>query len=203
VRRAGAGGTGEWGRAETFSEFAAALGLGAALGPRRPRAAAAPPPPPAARPASAPAAAAPAPARPPDPVAPAPTPLVMIVDDERDLCEVIDYHAKKAGFRTVLAHSGQEASAKLADEEPSLIVLDLMMPGQNGYEFLREMSAAGFGRIPVSVMTGRRMNASALALIREEKNVVEILLKPFAVDQLIESLRRRLKAGGGGARPAA
>jgi len=118
----------------------------------------------------------------------------MIVDDEADICEIIKYHAIKAGFRAVTAYNGRDAAAKIETEPPSLIVLDLMMPGQSGYEFLRAMHASGHGTIPVSIITGRRMDSSTVAMLREEKNVVELFSKPFDVPQFIASLRRHARS---------
>jgi DNA-binding response OmpR family regulator len=114
----------------------------------------------------------------------------MIVDDEPDVCEIIKYHTQKAGFRTVIAHNGIDAAAKMNIETPSMIILDLMMPGQSGYEFLRSMNAAGYGRIPVSIITARRMDSSTDALLRQETNVVDLFPKPFDVPQFIASVRR-------------
>jgi CheY-like chemotaxis protein len=185
----------EWKPAGSFPEFAAAFALAAHVRESLPEPASPPPSPPPPPPLPpAPRGSRPAPAA-QKPVA-APPPLVMIVDDEQDVCEIIQYHANKAGFRAVTANSGREAAAKIDVEAPSLIVLDLMMPGQNGYEFLRAMHASGHGRIPVSVITGRKMSSSTLALIREEKNVVEIFAKPFEMPKFIASLQRHLKTSG-------
>jgi CheY-like chemotaxis protein len=133
---------------------------------------------------------------PPPPPRVARPPLVLIVDDEADVCEILKFGTSKAGFRAMTANSGRDASAKIAVEEPSMIVLDLMMPGQSGYEFLRDLQAAGRGNIPVSIMTARSMEPSTEALIRREKNVVDFFAKPFDMPQFIASLRRHLKHAG-------
>jgi CheY-like chemotaxis protein len=119
-------------------------------------------------------------------------PLILIVDDEQDLCDLLDFSARKAGFRTAVANSGREATKRIAEEPPSLIVLDLMMPGQNGFEFLLDLQAAGSGHIPVSIISARKMESSTLALICEEPNVVDFVAKPFDIPRLIAGFRKRL-----------
>jgi len=120
----------------------------------------------------------------------------MIVDDEQDICDIIKYCTTKAGYRAVTANNAREAAAKMEAEKPSLIVLDLMLPGQSGYEFLRAMHAAGHGNIPVSIITARSMDASTVELIRSERNVVELFRKPFDMPAFVGSLHRHLRGGG-------
>jgi len=62
---------------------------------------------------------------------------ILIVDDERDLVEMLSYNLRKKGHRTASAHDGFEAWNKLESEEPDLLILDLMMPGLDGWELCR------------------------------------------------------------------
>jgi CheY-like chemotaxis protein len=121
-----------------------------------------------------------------------PKPLVLLVDDEADVCEIMRTHLQKAGMRTVVSYNGIDASAKLTQERPRLIVLDLMMPGQNGFELLRSMEASGHGNIPVVVITARRLDSAAEELLRQSKNVVEFFTKPFDMVKFAESVRRHV-----------
>src|SRR5579859_3183279 len=81
--------------------------------------------------------------------------LILIVDDEKDICDLIAANAAKEGFRTATANSADEALAKIEAAAPDLIVLDLAMPGQSGYELMRSLQAGGSGSIPVVIVTAR------------------------------------------------
>ncbi len=103
----------------------------------------------------------------------------MVVDDEADIRLLLEFNLKKEGFQTVSAVDGVDALAKLSARLPDLIILDLMMPKQSGYEFLRNLQAAGHGRLPVFIATARSLDSSTVDVIRQESNVVEFFTKPF------------------------
>ncbi|MDE2142640.1 MAG: response regulator, partial [Elusimicrobia bacterium] len=97
-----------------------------------------PDPPPAPKPAPA----APAPVAAPGAVPALASPgdkLVLVVDDDDGVRSLIEMTAMTQGFKVVTAINGHDATAKLALKPADLIVTDLMMPGQGGYEFLREL----------------------------------------------------------------
>ena len=118
--------------------------------------------------------------------------LVMIVDDEADVRLLIEFNIKKEGFRTVTAVNGLDALAKVKLSLPDLIVLDLMMPAQSGFEFLREMQAQGHGSVPVLIATARSLDSSTVQVIRQESNVVDFFNKPFDWPRFIGVLHQRL-----------
>lgn len=119
--------------------------------------------------------------------------LVMIVDDEPDVRLLVEFNIKKEGFQTVSAANGLEALEKLQARQPDLIILDLMMPTQSGYEFLRQVQAAGHGDIPVFIATARSLDSSTVEVIRQESNVVEFFTKPFNWPQFIAAIHLRLR----------
>ena len=201
---AGATGADAWKPAGSFPELASAL---------KPASPPPPPPPPQTRreeitltipalkpvvPEPAPAAPAPAAAVPAvDEFAPrlaAPSEkLILVVDDDESVRSFIESCATMQGFQVVTAVNGLDAMEKLAARAPDLIVTDLMMPGQSGYEFLRALQGAGSGRIPVFVVTGSSLDASTIALIRQEANVVEFIAKPVTMSKFVAALHSRLK----------
>jgi len=119
--------------------------------------------------------------------------LVLIVDDEEAIRALIEYNLKKEGFQTLCAVDGNDAMTKLEPRAPDLIVLDLMMPGQSGFEFLRRLQEAGTPRIPVFVATAKNLDATTVAFIRQEANVVEFFAKPFDWPALNAAVHKRLK----------
>jgi CheY-like chemotaxis protein len=119
--------------------------------------------------------------------------LVMIVDDEADVRLLVEFNIKKEGFQTICAINGLDALAKLEPRAPDLIILDLMMPSQSGYEFLRELQGAGHGGIPVFIATARSLDSSTVDVIRQESNVVEFFTKPFNWPAFVGAIHKRLK----------
>jgi CheY-like chemotaxis protein len=119
--------------------------------------------------------------------------LVMIVDDEEDIRDIVEITLKKEGFQTVCAVDGLDAVSKLEPRAPDLIFLDLMMPGQSGYEFLRHLQGAGHGRIPVVIATARSLDSSTVSIILQETNVVGFFAKPFNWPDILDAIHTRLK----------
>jgi CheY-like chemotaxis protein len=158
-------------------------------------------PPPAAEPAPAAEAPAPAPAAgpvssPDRDVAPLAKPSeksVLIIDDDDSVRSFLEMCAQSAGFQVFTAGNGLEATAVMAAHPADLIVTDLMMPGQGGYEFLRGLQAQGHRRLPVFVVTGSVLDASTVAMIKSEANVVEFVPKPVNMRKFIAALHEHLR----------
>ena len=121
---------------------------------------------------------------------------VLVVDDERDITALLAYHLAKAGYRVTTAGTGVAALEALAVEPPELVVLDLMLPGRNGYEVLEEIRRREETRhIGVIVLTARRDEADRI------KGLVggadDYLTKPFSPEELVlrvGAVLRRLRA---------
>lgn len=159
------------------------------LPPQKPRE----PDPPAAQ-APAPAAATPVETVETAPALASPaTKLILVIDDDESVRSFIEMSATMQGFQVVTAVNGHDAAAKLAAKPADLIVTDLMMPGQGGYEFLRTLQAADGPRIPVFVVTGSALDDSTVKLVRQEGNVVEFFAKPIRVPAFLAALHKHLK----------
>ena len=81
---------------------------------------------------------------------------VLIVDDDEDIRAYLEVTLELAGFDVLLAGSGEHALAVARDEEPDLVVLDVMMPGIDGLEVLRRLRAdARTSHLPVILLTAK------------------------------------------------
>lgn len=79
---------------------------------------------------------------------------ILIVDDDKDVCEAIEQFLKKRGFIACKACDGKEASVALKKQKPDLIILDVLMPVMDGFEFLQFLkSNVRYSRIPVIMLT--------------------------------------------------
>ena len=69
------------------------------------------------------------------------TKTIMVVDDEKRLVSLVESYLTQEGYRVVTAHNGLDALSVARREKPDLIVLDVMMPEMDGYEFMRKHRA--------------------------------------------------------------
>ncbi|MDE2142556.1 MAG: response regulator [Elusimicrobia bacterium] len=122
--------------------------------------------------------------------------LVMIVDDDEDMRMLTEMKLQKEGFKTVCGTDGLDAFAKFSVKVPDLILLDLMMPRQSGYEFLRHIQSEGHGGIPVFIVTARALDASTVDMLRQEANVVDFFTKPINWPMCFAAIHRKLNTLG-------
>ena len=107
---------------------------------------------------------------------------VLIVEDEHLIRDLLDEHLSSDGYETDLAGTITEARSRLATNPPSLIVLDLMLPGRSGWDFLRERQADNvLAQIPVVVISAAPQDR---ILEAKELGANAFLSKPFDLDAL-------------------
>ena len=109
---------------------------------------------------------------------------VLVVDDEPDICALVAYHLAKAGFRVSTAGNGGDALASVRDEEPALVVLDLMLPGLSGYDVLERLRAEPKTRdVPVLMLTARREEEDRIRGL--SLGADDYQTKPFSPQELV------------------
>ncbi len=100
---------------------------------------------------------------------------VLVVDDDADARDRLRTMLARDGWRVTDAANGREALARMADATPALILLDLMMPIMNGFDFLAALRARPEGRdIPVVVLTAKDMTAAERARLEQQADQVVI-----------------------------
>lgn len=123
-------------------------------------------------------------------------PTILIVDDEPDAIELIDFNLRAAGFRTAAAMSGDEALKQAREVLPDLIVLDLMLPEVDGLEvckILRRDPATA--NVPIVMLTAK---ASELdRILGLELGADDYVTKPFSPRELVLRIKRLLRNGAG------
>ena len=116
-------------------------------------------------------------------------PVVLVVDDDPDILEALSEILEAEGFEIRRARNGKEALERLEPDPPNLILLDLMMPVMDGWEFAQRMrqkpTVAG---IPLIVLSADRNVGSKAADI----GAVGHLAKPFELNDLLDMVRRSL-----------
>jgi DNA-binding NtrC family response regulator len=122
-------------------------------------------------------------------------PLILIVDDDRDLCANLWDLLRDRGYRVNLAHGVREASEKLADSSFKVVLIDLKMPDGNGAEVFRQVRGAN-PQARTIVITGHRPEMDGMVASVLAEGADAVCYKPFDVPRLLEALRSLARPGG-------
>ena len=121
------------------------------------------------------------------------TPLILVVDDDERLREFVRVNLEMDGYAVREAADAESGLAALEEESPDLILLDVMMPGMDGWEMLRRVQERhGVGTIPVIMFSGKADEPTAERAT--ERGAQAFIGKPFDPQQLIESTKQLVRA---------
>ncbi len=116
---------------------------------------------------------------------------VLIVDDEPHILQFLQVKLTASGYEVLSANNGSEALAQVQTQEPDLLVLDVVMPGMDGFETLKQIRAVS--PVPVIILSAKETNVDKVKGLKMGAD--DYLAKPFNPDELvarIEAVRRRL-----------
>jgi len=129
---------------------------------------------------------------------------VLIVEDDRDIADLVAHYFGKAGFATDVLSSGREALTAIRERPPDLVILDLMLPQVDGLEICRIMRAhEATAAIPIIMLTARGDESDRIVGL--EIGADDYLSKPFSPNELVARARALLRRTQrtAAARPAA
>ncbi len=117
---------------------------------------------------------------------------VLIVEDEVDIADLIMFNLQRAGYEVLKAHDGIHGTELAIRERPDLVVLDLMLPGRDGYSVFREIRRdARTSNIPVIMLTARAQTEDRIQGL--EAGADDYLTKPFSPKELVLRVNAILK----------
>ena len=114
---------------------------------------------------------------------------ILIVDDEENICELVRLYIEKDGFDALIAGNGNEAIAKFDSENPDLILLDIMLPGKDGWQVCREIRAKS--NVPIIMLTAKGETFDKVLGL--ELGADDYVVKPFEPKELIARIRAVLR----------
>jgi two-component system KDP operon response regulator KdpE len=121
--------------------------------------------------------------------------LILVVDDEPAIVRLVRAKLQADGYAVITAARGEEALTVFEDERPDLVVLDLMMPGIDGFETLRRIRA--LSQVPVIMLTARSGDRDKLRGL--EGGADDYVTKPFNPDELAARIAAVLRRSAGAA----
>ena len=117
---------------------------------------------------------------------------IAVVEDEAELAALIDYNVTRAGFQTLLLAGGSDTIPGLEAWQPDLIILDVMLPGQDGFEVCREIRRTPkLARIPVIFLTARSDEVDRVLGL--ELGGDDYMTKPFSPRELVARIKAHLR----------
>jgi DNA-binding response OmpR family regulator len=114
---------------------------------------------------------------------------ILIIEDEPELASALALRLEKAGYSVSIAHDGEEGLVKMSEERPSLVILDVILPGINGYEVCRRIrSDKRYEKTVVVMLTVRFQEEDVAEGYRVGAD--EYVTKPFEWEDLLERIER-------------
>ena len=107
---------------------------------------------------------------------------VLIVEDEKNIVDILRFNLQRAGYATEEAYDGEDGLAKARSGKPDLILLDVMLPKRNGFDVCRALRAEG-DNVPVLILTAREEEADKVLGL--EIGADDYITKPFSMRELI------------------
>jgi CheY-like chemotaxis protein len=116
---------------------------------------------------------------------------ILLVDDDPDILRLVEVVLKRSGFTVVTAKNGADALSYLQTDQPSMILLDVAMPGMNGFEVLSQLKTQpNLKSVPIMMLTARSQKEEIIKAI--QMGAQNYMVKPFDSKELITRIKKIL-----------
>lgn len=114
---------------------------------------------------------------------------ILVVDDEKPIADILKFNLEKEGFEIVMAHDGDEAIEKATEEQPDMVLLDIMLPGKDGLEVCREIRKSS--EMPIIMLTAK--DSEIDKVLGLELGADDYVTKPFSTRELLARVKANLR----------
>ena len=118
---------------------------------------------------------------------------ILIVEDETNIVDILSFNLEREGYNTIEAYDGQTGLQLAREQNPDLILLDLMLPRMDGFEVCRRLRADG-SAIPIIMLTAREEEADKIMGL--ELGADDYITKPFAIRELLARVNANIRRAG-------
>jgi twitching motility two-component system response regulator PilH len=116
---------------------------------------------------------------------------ILVVDDSATDTMLISTPLRAEGYEVITARDGEEALRRLDSDSPDLVLLDVVMPGKNGFQLCRQIrNDARYGKLPVILVTSKDQDADKFWGMKQ--GATAYLTKPFASQALLAAVRQHV-----------
>ena len=120
---------------------------------------------------------------------------ILIVDDDKNICELLRLYMEKDEYEVVLSHNGEDAVVKFAQTDPDLVLLDIMLPGQDGWQVCREIRKKSNAPIIMITAKGETFDKVLGLELGADEPTLRSIVKNAAAEDLLKlkaALQQRL-----------
>ncbi len=114
---------------------------------------------------------------------------ILVVEDEQDIATIIDFNLKRSGFDTLMAYDGSTGLKLALENAPDLILLDVMLPGMDGFEICRRVREKS--QVPIIMLTAREEESDKILGL--ELGADDYVTKPFSNRELIARIKANMR----------
>lgn len=114
---------------------------------------------------------------------------ILVVEDEQDIATIIDFNLKRSGFDTMMAYDGPTGLKLALENAPDLILLDVMLPGMDGFEICRRVREKS--QVPIIMLTAREEESDKILGL--ELGADDYVTKPFSNRELIARIKANMR----------
>lgn len=115
--------------------------------------------------------------------------LILIVDDEKPIVDILKYNLHKEGFDTIEAYDGQTGLQLALEQNPDLILLDVMLPEMDGFTVCKEVRAKS--QVPIILLTAREEEVDKVLGL--ELGADDYITKPYSIRELLARIKANLR----------
>ena len=115
---------------------------------------------------------------------------ILIVDDEKAIVDILEFNLQRDGYETLKAYDGPEGLRMAREENPDLVLLDVMLPGMDGFEVCRTLRAEG-NDVPIVMITAREEETDKVFGL--ENGADDYVTKPFSMRELLARVKANMR----------
>ena len=118
---------------------------------------------------------------------------ILIVEDEKNIVDILSFNLEREGYATVEAYDGEAGLQLALEQDPDLILLDLMLPGMDGFEVCRQVRESG-SSTPIIMLTAREEETDKVLGL--ELGADDYITKPFSMRELLARVKANIRRVG-------